>query len=645
MTVVILAVLGPISPATVASDHYEPGQVIVKFSAETEPIRVENHDGIVSLGIGSIDSQLARYGVHAAEPIFPRKRSELGRIYQLDFDALYDAREAAADLARDPLILYAEPRYRYRTFDVPDDSFYTVGVQWYLDAVFAPQAWDITHGDSSVIIAMVDTGIDWNHPDLADNIWVNPGEDINGDGRITTADFNLADDDSNGYADDFFGWDFAGYGYPDWNPMENPGSYGSHGSHCAGVASAVTDNHLACAGMAWNCALMAVKTSYDETNDVVFGYEGIQYAADNGADVIHLGWGEMLHSAFGREIIDSAYATGAILVAAAGNCPSAAPPDTCARIYPASYEHVTAVAATDIFDRATDWTCYGTWVDVCAPGQGIYNTMWNDAYAMRQGTSKSCALVAGVAALVRVIDPEMDSDEFESLMRTTSDDIESLNPGYEGWLGGGRLNAYRTLRENVPVVLTGFEAAGGPERIVLTWRTVSEVGCDRWEVHRGRGAGGPYERIGQLPGRGSSDTGHRYRWVDREVAAGVTYGYRLRQVDRDGGASWSGVVTAVAADPASMISTYALDQNRPNPFNAVTEISYRLPVVSAVTLKVYNTPGQEVRRLVDEIQPAGTYRVCWDGLDGTGRRVASGLYFCRLEAGTFTRTVKMVLVR
>ena len=644
-TITILAALGLFSTAARASNQYEPGQVIVKFAPQTEPIQVENHDGIISLGIEHIDSRLAKYGVHTAEPIFPWKRSELGRIYQLDFDTLYDAREAAADLAQDPLILYAEPRYRHRTFDVPDDSFYTTGVQWYLDAVFAPQAWDITHGDSSVIIAMVDTGIDWNHPDLAENIWVNPGEDLNGDGFITTVDFNLADDDSNGYADDFFGWDFAGYGYPDWNPMENPGSYGSHGSHCAGVASAVTDNHLACAGMAWNCALMAVKTSYDETNRIVYGYEGVQYAAENGADVIHMGWGDTTYSAFGQEIIDSASARGAILVAAAGNDPSVAPPDTCPRIYPAGYEHVTAVAATNIFNQIPAWSYYGAWVDVCAPGQGIYNTMWNDSYAMRQGTSRSCALVAGVAALARAIDPEMDSDGFELLMRTASDDIEGLNPGYEGWLGGGRLNAYRALRENVPVVLAEFAAVGGPGQIVLSWRTASEVGCDRWEVHRSRGAIGSCERIGHLPGQGTSDAGHLYRWVDREVESGVVYGYRLRQVDRNGGASWSGVVTAVAAGRAPVVRTYALDQNSPNPFNAVTEIRYRIPEAGDVALRIYNTLGQEVHRLVDEVQSAGTYRVRWDGRDAAGRQVASGLYFCRLEAGGFSRTIKMALLR
>jgi hypothetical protein len=125
----------------------------------------------------------------------------------------------------------------------------------------------------------------------------------------------------------------------------------------------------------------------------------------------------------------------------------------------------------------------------------------------------------------------------------------------------------------------------------------------------------------------------------------VTYGYRLRQVDRDGGSAWSETVTATVTSPAPMISTYALDQNSPNPFNAVTEIRYRLPETGAVTLVIYNTIGQEVCRLADEVQPAGIYRVRWDGRDASGRQVASGLYFCRLQAGEYSRTIKMALVR
>lgn len=484
---------------SLASDvGYQPGQIIVKFSSKAGKIIAEARDGVISLGIASLDRRMQRYAVHHIAQLFPHKSSQLGRIYQIDFDSSHDARIVAGDFAQDEHLLYAEPRYLNWPCEAPDDSFYIAGWQGYLDQVHGPEAWDIAHGDSTVIIGMVDTGVDWDHPDLEDNIWVNPGEDLNGDGRITGIDWNDVDDDSNGYIDDFFGWDFGGWGYPDNNPMENPGPLGSHGTHCAGIASAVTNNNLGCAGMSWNCVVMAVKVSYDQVDAINYGYEGIQYAADNGADVINLSWGHAggFPSQFEQEILDSAFARGVILVAAAGNDPGVAPPDTCSFYYPARYHHVTAVAATDSGDQVPYWTFYGSWVDVCAPGVSIYNTFWNDTYGTSSGTSMSGPLVVGVAGLLRSADPDIDSDEFEFRMRTTSDDIDSLNPGYEGWLGGGRLNAYRVLLSNPPqaiddlrVELAGYSGAGSGD-IRLTWtEPYDDVGVIRYVVYRSTSSG------------------------------------------------------------------------------------------------------------------------------------------------------------
>jgi subtilisin family serine protease len=217
---------------------------------------------------------------------------------------------------------------------------------------------------------------------------------------------------------------------------------------------------------------MPVKVSADGSSDITFGYEGIQYAVDNGAMVINLSWtrGDTA-SAFEQEIIDSAFAKGAILVAAAGNDEAGstfAPPDTCPLSYPACYSHVTAVAATDMNDRATSFTYYGTWVDVCAPGNGMFSHLWDDSYGMRSSTSSACALVSGVAALLKFYDPSVDSDEFQTRMRTTSDYIDDLNPDYAGWLGGGRLNAYRALMNIVPVEETASAAQGMPDGYALS---------------------------------------------------------------------------------------------------------------------------------------------------------------------------------
>ncbi len=425
-------------------DSYAPGQIIVKFIPQVGKADIQRCGECVYLGISSLDERLERYRVSGAGPLFPHKRSELGHIYQFDFDPVFDADEVAADFARDGHLLYAEPRYIQQLHETPDDEFYLTGIQYYIDLMRCPQAWDITHGDSLVVIGIVDTGVDWNHPDLYANIWVNPGEDIDGDGKLTNPDFNFVDDDSNGYVDDIIGWDFSGAGYPDWNPVEwEP----IHGTHVAGCAAAVTNNGVGVAGVGWNCSIMAIKATEDGQDGIKHGYEGILYAAENGADVINASWGHSGGSPhqFEQEIIDSASAMGAIIVSSAGNDPGVSPPDTCEIEYPAWYDHVVAVAATNQHDRAANWTFYGPWVDVAAPGQGIYNTWFNDNYTMLQGTSMSSPIVAGVAGLLKSIDPGMTSDEFADKMWHTSDDIYGQNPGYVGRLGGGRVNAYRAV--------------------------------------------------------------------------------------------------------------------------------------------------------------------------------------------------------
>jgi subtilisin family serine protease len=423
--------------------QYQPGQVIVKFSPDVGWPTVKIEGGIVSMGIASLDEILTRYEIHRAEPLFPHKESELGLIYQLDFPEKYDSQTVSEELSRDEHLCYAVVRNIKEFCQQPNDPYYLNGEQWYLNNVRAPEAWDIVKSDSSVIIAIVDSGVDFDHPDLWDNIWLNSGEDLDGDGRVTWKDWNNIDDDGNGYRDDFFGWDFGGLNGGDNDPNENAPV---HGTHCAGIAAAVTDNGLGVAGMSWNARIMPVKANRDGVNNIRWGYEGILYAADNGADIISLSWGNNSTSAFEKEVIDSAFARGTILVAAAGNDPGVVPPDTCRFHYPAGNEHVVGVAATDINDRVTSWSYYGCWVDVAAPGSAIYNTWWDDTYQLLQGTSMSCPLVAGIAALMRTLDADMNSDQFEAKMRHTSDDVSVINPTYAGRIGGGRANAYAALQ-------------------------------------------------------------------------------------------------------------------------------------------------------------------------------------------------------
>ena len=195
----------------------------------------------------------------------------------------------------------------------------------------------------------------------------------------------------------------------------------------------------------------------------------------------------------------------------------------------------------------------------------------------------------------------------------------------------------------VPIQLSSFTATGGQGFIALDWITASEINCHKWSIYRADAENGEYVHRGDLPGHGSTETLHAYRWIDRQVLPALTYYYKLKQVDFDGNLWWSPIAVAVAN--LSPPRFYALSQNYPNPFNARSEIRYQVAGDEHVTLKIFNSRGQEVLTLVDANQKAGWYRVVWDGRDHLGREVSSGAYFCRLQAGEFEKTIKMLLLR
>jgi len=196
-----------------------------------------------------------------------------------------------------------------------------------------------------------------------------------------------------------------------------------------------------------------------------------------------------------------------------------------------------------------------------------------------------------------------------------------------------------SLGQPVPVALVSFQATGGEGFITLDWTTASEINCHRWQIYRRDHSGAEFTVIGEVPGRGSAETPEDYRWSDRRVRPGITYHYRLKQVDSGGCEWWSQVVSATAG--CNVPKGFTLCQNHPNPFNARTSIRYTIPTALHVSLKVYNILGEEVRTLVDTKQQASTYQVTWDGRDGNSRQVASGVYFCRLKAGDHSYGIKM----
>jgi len=376
---------------------------------------------------------------------------DLNKIITLRFKSTVDPFVAASKLSNNPLIEWIEPRFVYEVVHTPNDPDFAN--QWNLMKIKAADAWDLSKGDTSVIIGIVDTGVDWDHPDLNANVWRNWNEIPN----------NGIDDDNNGFIDDFIGWDFGGLnGTPDNNPVEDRPE---HGTHVAGIVSAVTDNGIGIASIGYKCKVMAIKACRDDyrsptnTAYIVYGYEGIVYAAQNGAQIINCSWGGSGYSILGQQTIDYVTSLGSLVVAAAGNSNSKNDH------YPSGYKNVLSVASTDQGDYKSSFSNYGYSVDVSAPGNNILSTWQNDTYFYASGTSMASPLAAGLAGLVKSKFPNYNPLQVAEQIRVTTDDINSLNPTFANLLGKGRINAKRALEEinakSVRAIQTEFSDSPG----------------------------------------------------------------------------------------------------------------------------------------------------------------------------------------
>ena len=301
---------------------------------------------------------------------------------------------AAALYAELPGVEFAEPNWISRAVHLPNDPSWPS--QYGPVKIRCEQAWDMQKGDANVVIAIVDTGIDKNHGDLAAKLVA--------------------------------GYDFVSN---DTDPDDNNG----HGTHCAGIAAAITDNALGVAGVASNCSLMGVKVlnSFGSgTNSDIAA--GINWAADNGAHVVSLSLGGSSKSTTLESAVNYAWNKGVIVIAAAGNNGNTT------KFYPAAYGNCIAVASTDQNDNRSSFSTYGSWVDVAAPGSSIYSTYDGNTYATLSGTSMACPHVAGLAGLIRShVGPYATATEIRERIQFTGDNVGTF-------ISSGRVNAENALK-------------------------------------------------------------------------------------------------------------------------------------------------------------------------------------------------------
>jgi subtilisin family serine protease/subtilisin-like proprotein convertase family protein len=334
-----------------------------------------------------------------------------------------------------PAVLAVQPDYRISVSRLPNDP--GMSQLWGLnntgkngakpDAdMDAPEGWDLATGNGSIIVAVLDTGVDYNHPDLAANMWRNPGE-IPG---------NHLDDDGNGFVDDVYGYDFANN---DANPMDDNG----HGTHVAGTLGAVGNNGIGIAGVAWNVRIMAVKfLAADGTGYTSNAIRALNYAVANGAKISNNSWGGGGFDQALNNAIASARAQGHIFVAAAGN---AGLNSDVAPNYPASYplDNVVSVAALNNQDQLASFSNYGArTVDLAAPGVNIYSTLPGGRYGTLSGTSMATPHVTGTLALVWEQHPDWTYRQVIDQVLNTAVPLASLRGKT---VTGGRLNLAAAL--------------------------------------------------------------------------------------------------------------------------------------------------------------------------------------------------------
>jgi lambda repressor-like predicted transcriptional regulator len=367
-------------PYPASAPSYRPGQILVKFRTQTPP-----QDQVEALGALNLPVLEVLPDLLVQRVAVPEGQEEM----------------VVRALSEDPRVEYAELDYVVRATIIPNDYYYYL--QWGLTKIQAPGAWDQTTGTSDLIIAIVDTGVDLNHPDL--------------NGKIVP------------------GWDFV-------NDDESAQDDHGHGTHVAGIAAAETNNGQGVAGVSWGARIMPIKV-LDRNGDGYYSdvARGVLYACNHGAQIINLSLGGDTPSNTLEDALEQAYQDGCLIVAAAGNSGRNEVD------YPARYPEAMAVAATDRYDDHAPFSDYGPQIEVAAPGVDIYSTLWvrpnNHDYGYKTGTSMSTPHVAGLAALLWSVCPQLTNTEVRSVIESTATDLGSA--GWDPYYGHGRIDAEKAI--------------------------------------------------------------------------------------------------------------------------------------------------------------------------------------------------------
>jgi subtilisin family serine protease len=457
---------------------------------------------------------------------------DLSHVYIVQAGADASVERLLEDYAADPHVAWVQRDHLNSVDALPNDPYFASSGAWgqdYLDLwglhlIRAPEAWAITRGEG-VVVAVVDTGIDYDHPDIADNVWVNPGEDLDGDGRAEPEEWNGVDDDDNGFIDDFHGFDFANsldadgdgrFDGPNDVNDSDPWDDRGHGTHVAGTIAAVPNNGIGIVGVAPDAKVMAVKgfaeSGPGRDSDL---WRGVMYAAANGATVINNSWSCSIpcpNNPLAEEVIGLLSSQGVVIVTSAGNRLSDVIHNS-----PENKREVITVASSGEDDRPSEtFTNFGWSVDLAAPGGGPHTSTprlsrrnilslrssgineiedqfrVGEEYMRWAGTSMAAPHVAGVVALLQSARPDLDYEAIRRVLRESA--VDTGPPGFDNQMGAGRLDALAALEHGDPAQLRAAITAPAIRAIVSPEAGSIEV--------RGSATGGAFVEYDLSWGRG-----------------------------------------------------------------------------------------------------------------------------------------------
>jgi hypothetical protein len=448
-----------------------PIYIFLSLSAIAQDTAYNSSDVIVRFNTTNkqaIDAFMNHISPLSYEALFPRVNNDLNLIYKLRFPPNSDINSIVYKCKNDPIVQDAQPNFYNHLaekIEKPNDYFYPD--QWALEKIDALKAWEIEKGSEDIIVAVVDTGVDYNHEDIKSRIWINKGEIPD----------NGIDDDDNGYTDDVRGWDF--FDSPDAklkvdhvdrdnDPMDEDG----HGTNVAGIIAGVPNNSVGIAGITWGCKIMSLRAGSKilEDDDLA---SAIVYAVENGAQIINMSWGSDELSFVIRDAIEYAYNSGCVLVGAAGN-------DNQPKIiYPASHEYVISVGATDRGDKKASFSNYGAGLDIVAPGDRIFGTLPNNSYSDWSGTSMAAPVVSSVIALMLSKRRGLTNQEIVQILHESADHIDE--PRLDGI---GRINAYKALLTTSSIIahISSPENGDGADKSIKIIGSTEGVGFKRYEL-------------------------------------------------------------------------------------------------------------------------------------------------------------------